>query len=161
MKIILSLLVLFLLAAIIFFCYRKFRSFRLKRQQRRYEIVVTEALQDSLGKVSVAGFNGKKVALDQIAVTQVAKAWGLNVVVFGYSFPAQALDKKQVRQVKEALSEQLKIFAQQHSLNSPEEPSSLVISDIWQRDLVLNVEVAYLINEQTKGYLRDVEKLDH
>lgn len=160
MKIFLSLLVLFLLAAVIFFCYRKLRSFRLKRQQDKYEAIVTQALHDSLSKVNLPGFNGKEVSGEQMAVTQVAKAWGLDVVVFGYSFPVQTLAKKQVREIKDEIGEQLKKFSQQHALTSPEGVASLVISDIWWREQVLNVEVAYLINEQTKGYLRDVEKLD-
>lgn len=161
MKILFDFIILFLVGVSIFFIWRKVRAHHFKLQQSKYEFLVTQAVKSTLKKVRVATFDGANVLFDQVTITPVAQAWGLDVVVFGYSFSVTTLSKEQVHEIKNSISQQLAEFSDQHALSSSSGQAALVVSDIWWRAGVLNLEVAYLINDKTRGYVRDVKKLDH
>jgi|GEM_PF-5608792 hypothetical protein len=140
--------------------YKKIRSRSLKAKQKTYETLVTDAVKTALKGVKLSGFDGTNDPFGPLKIVPVSRVWGLNVVVFGFSFYFIELDKKQVRQVKKEISYQLSLYAKQKGLVTVNDKSPLVISDIWFREGKLNIEIAYLVNQQTIGYVNDIEKLE-
>lgn len=160
MKIFFGIVILLLVIIVIIFGARKIRAHNLKEKQREYESLVTDAVKTALKGVKVPGFDGANDPFGPLAVSPVAKVWGLNVAVFGFSFYFVELDKKQVHQVKNKMAKQLKLYSKQNGLINGGGKSPLVISDIWFREGKLNVEIAYLVNQETIGYVKDIEKLE-
>jgi len=161
MKIILSLIMILLVAILVIFLIKKRKDSQLKKKQKEYEYLVTKSMRESLGQVKIAGFNGSEVSFDSATISPVAKVWGLNVVVFDYSFSAIDLDKEQVNHIREELKSKLEKFAREKDLTMDNGRCPLVVSDMWSRKGKLNVEVAYLINEETLGYVHDLKRIDN
>ncbi len=160
MKIFLSIIALLLTLALIIWGIKKIRNRSLKAKQKTYETLVTDAVKTALKGVKLSGFDGTNDPFGPLKIVPVSRVWGLNVVVFGFSFYFIELDKKQVRQVKKEISYQLSLYAKQKGLVTVNDKSPLVISDIWFREGKLNIEIAYLVNQQTIGYVNDIEKLE-
>lgn len=82
----------------------------------------------------------------------VADVWGKGVMAFEYVVDMPQLNvKEQEWLTKENLTT---------ALDQVGAPTPLVITDWWEYEHQLHVDVANLMNEATKEYVADLEKLD-
>lgn len=90
----------------------------------------------------------------------VADVWGQLVVGFNYKAEVtqELSDTKNISGVREKIDLALKDYSKEHHLEDREGPL-LRVSDIWINDRILDIDVVYLINQQTKDYLKDLSKL--
>lgn len=88
--------------------------------------------------------------------TSVADVWGQAVVGFNYKIKLN--DQGNFRDVGDRIDYWLTQYCQRKDLMEDQEPM-LRVSDLWANKNILEVDVVYLINEQTKNYLKDLSKL--
>ena len=88
--------------------------------------------------------------------TSVADVWGQAVVGFNYKIKLN--DQGNFRDVGDRIDYWLTQYCQRKDLMEDKEPM-LRVSDLWANKNILEVDVVYLINEQTKNYLKDLSKL--
>lgn len=88
--------------------------------------------------------------------TSVADVWGKAVVGFNYKIKLN--DQGNFRDVGDRIDYWLTQYCQRKDLMEDQEPM-LRVSDLWANKNILEVDVVYLINEQTKNYLKDLSKL--
>lgn len=88
--------------------------------------------------------------------TSVADVWGQAVVGFNYKIKLN--DQGNFRDVGDRIDYWLTQCCQRKDLMEDQEPM-LRVSDLWANKNILEVDVVYLINEQTKNYLKDLSKL--
>ena len=88
--------------------------------------------------------------------TSVADVWGQAVVGFNYKIKLNDLGN--FRDVGDRIDYWLTQYCQRKDLMEDQEPM-LRVSDLWANKNILEVDVVYLINEQTKNYLKDLSKL--
>lgn len=94
----------------------------------------------------------------QLTSELVADVWGKGVLAFEYHFDyrqlGQTLDKNQ-------LTSELADYAKQEGLTAfkPERPV-FVVTDWWEYEGVLHIDVAYLLNESTVEYVSDLKRLN-
>lgn len=82
----------------------------------------------------------------------VADVWGKGVMAFEYVVDMPQLNvEEQEWLTKENLTT---------ALDQVGAPTPLVITDWWEYEHQLHVDVANLMNEATKEYVADLEKLD-
>lgn len=89
----------------------------------------------------------------------VADVWGKGVLAFEYHF-----DSKDAGQDlnSDRLSKSLAAYADQHELTAvrPGKPV-FVVTDWWEYEGILHIDVAYLLNESTVEYVSDLKRLDY
>ncbi|EOA08616.1 hypothetical protein QY883_04145 [Pediococcus acidilactici] len=88
--------------------------------------------------------------------TSVADVWGQAVVGFNYKIKLN--DQGNFRDVGDRIDYWLTQYCQRKDLMENQGPM-LRVSDLWANKNILEVDVVYLINEQTKNYLKDLSKL--
>ncbi|MCC3236812.1 hypothetical protein LLE95_03890 [Pediococcus acidilactici] len=88
--------------------------------------------------------------------TSVADVWGQAVVGFNYKIKLN--DQGNFRDVGDRIDYWLTQYRQRKDLMEDQEPM-LRVSELWANKNILEVDVVYLINEQTKNYLKDLSKL--
>lgn len=89
----------------------------------------------------------------------VADVWGKGVLAFEYHF-----DSKEAGQGlnQQRLSQSLATYAEQQKLTAIRSGKPVfVVTDWWQYEGVLHIDVAYLLNESTVEYVSDLKRLDH
>lgn len=117
------------------------------RAQQTTDAAVNASLQQLLG-------------WDQTLSSQlVADVWGKGVLAFEYHF-----DSKQANQQfnRDELNQALTSYADQHDLTAVRSGKPVfVVTDWWQYEGILHIDVAYLLNESTVEYVSDLKRLDH
>ncbi|TGD17855.1 hypothetical protein [Levilactobacillus suantsaiihabitans] len=93
------------------------------------------------------------------AVT-VADVWGRGVMAFEYAMPIGMDAKRRLPQLETAFNEALASFSADHDIKAVVAGPAFVVSDIWLYEGQLHVDVAYLMNESTVEYLKDLKKLN-
>ena len=89
----------------------------------------------------------------------VADVWGKGVLAFEYHFDGKSVnDRLNRNQLGTALTN----YADQPDLAAvrPGNPV-FVVTDWWEYEGILHIDVAYLLNESTVEYVRDLKRLDH
>lgn len=102
----------------------------------------------------------KLLSWDQTLNSQlVADVWGKGVLAFEYHF-----DRKQASTQldRDQLMAALGDYANRHDLK-PAQPGKpvFVVTDWWEYEGILHIDVAYLLNESTMEYVSDLKRLNH
>lgn len=117
--------------------------------------VVDLAMHDLVQKDEIKSWGLKEVHSGK----SVADVWGNLVLAYNYKFPIDHdLSDMQSKNLKELIDSCFIEYCQQHRLFWEGKPS-LVVSDLWSRNSVLEIDVAYVVNLATSDYLKDLNKL--
>ncbi|QZN93734.1 hypothetical protein KZE55_04190 [Limosilactobacillus panis] len=88
----------------------------------------------------------------------VADVWGKGVLAFEYHFDGN--EKRDTKLTPQNLNEQLGKYANAHQLTAVNKSFSVFrVTDWWQYEGVLHIDVAYILNEATAEYVADLKKL--
>ncbi|WP_125546910.1 hypothetical protein [Levilactobacillus lindianensis] len=90
----------------------------------------------------------------------VADVWGRGVMAFEYSLPAAMDTERRLPELERALNTALASYSADHQIKSMGTGSAFIVSDIWEYESQLHLDVAYLMNESTVEYLKDLKKLN-
>lgn len=91
----------------------------------------------------------------------VADVWGKGVMAFEYSLDTkqQAYDDDKIN--RDVLNQALSDYAKQHDLKSADTSlPPIIVTDWWVYQGILHIDVAYLSNEATAEYVKDLKTLD-
>lgn len=90
----------------------------------------------------------------------VADVWGKGVMAFEYSLDTKSSAYHDDRFNRDVLNQALADYAHQHDLKSAD-PSlpALITTDWWVYQGILHIDVAYLSNEATAEYVKDLKTL--
>lgn len=91
----------------------------------------------------------------------VADVWGKGVMAYEYSIDTKQQAYRDDRINRDVLNQALADYATQHDLTSanPSLPP-LIVTDWWVYQGILHIDVAYLSNEATAEYVKDLKTLD-
>ena len=96
-------------------------------------------------------------------IAVVSDVWGKDVMVFEYSVELiqnQKFSSEKLNALKELLEKKLFDYAKQKKIQNMANKPPFIVSDIWQLENILHIDVAYIMNEATYKYLNDIEKLE-
>lgn len=134
----------------------------LKRLQARSRKLTDDAMYKSINKIDLEWFNqNNHKNIRDIAV--VSDVWGKDVMVFEYSVELiqnQKFSSEKLNALKELLEKKLCDYAKQKKIQNMANKPPFIVSDIWQLENILHIDVAYIMNEATYKYLNDIEKLE-
>lgn len=134
----------------------------LKRLQARSRKLTDEAMDKSMNEIDLEWFNqNNHKNVRDIAV--VSDVWGKDVMVFEYSVELtqnQKFSSEKLNALKELLEKKLFNYAKQKKIQNMANKPPFIVSDIWQLENILHIDVAYIMNEATYKYLNDIEKLE-
>ena len=134
----------------------------LKRLQARSRKLTDDAMDTSMNEIDLEWFNqNNHKNVRDIAV--VSDVWGKDVMVFEYSVELiqnQKFSSEKLNALKELLEKKLFDYAEQKKIQNMANKPPFIVSDIWQLENILHIDVAYIMNEATYKYLNDIEKLE-
>lgn len=134
----------------------------LKRLQARSKKLTDDAMDKSMNEIDLEWFNqNNHKNVRDIAV--VSDVWGKDVMVFEYSVELtqnQKFSSEKLNALKELLEKKLFNYAKQKKIQNMANKPPFIVSDIWQLENILHIDVAYIMNEATYKYLNDIEKLE-
>lgn len=134
----------------------------LKRLQARSRKLTDDAMDKSMNEIDLEWFNqNNHKNVRDIAV--VSDVWGKDVMVFEYSVELtqnQKFSSEKLNALKELLEKKLFNYAKQEKIQNMANKPPFIVSDIWQLENILHIDVAYIMNEATYKYLNDIEKLE-
>lgn len=134
----------------------------LKRLQARSRKLTDDAMDKSMNEIDLEWFNqNNHKNVRDIAV--VSDVWGKDVMVFEYSVELtqnQKFSSEKLNVLKELLEKKLFNYAKQKKIQNMANKPPFIVSDIWQLENILHIDVAYIMNEATYKYLNDIEKLE-
>lgn len=134
----------------------------LKRLQARSRKLTDDAMDKSMNEIDLEWFNqNNHKNVRNIAV--VSDVWGKDVMVFEYSVELtqnQKFSSEKLNALKELLEKKLFNYAKQKKIQNMANKPPFIVSDIWQLENILHIDVAYIMNEATYKYLNDIEKLE-
>lgn len=135
---------------------------KLKRLQARSRKLTDDAMDKSMNEIDLEWFNqNNHKNVRDIAV--VSDVWGKDVMVFEYSVELtqnQKFSSEKLNALKELLEKKLFNYAKQKKIQNMANKPPFIVSDIWQLENILHIDVAYIMNEATYKYLNDIEKLE-
>ena len=133
----------------------------LKRLQARSRKLTDDAMDKSMNEIDLEWFNqNNHKNVRDIAV--VSDVWGKDVMVFEYSVELtqnQKFSSEKLNALKELLEKKLFNYAKQKKIQNMANKPPFIVSDIWQLENILHINVEYIMNEPTSKYLNDIEKL--
>lgn len=140
--------------------------FKIKRRDKALIVlqtasqkVVTKALATALQLVQTNSFNGADPHCLQVLM--VDDIWGKGVLVFEYEISNCHLQTAELPEIKSQLQKALLHYSEHHQLVAYSEQYPLfVVSDAWVLNENLHLDISYVINQPTVGYLHDIEKLE-
>ena len=134
----------------------------LKRLQARSRKLTDDAMDKLMNEIDLEWFNqNNHKNVRDIAV--VSDVWGKDVMVFEYSVELtqnQKFSSEKLNALKELLEKKLFNYAKQKKIQNMANKPPFIVSDIWQLENILHIDVAYIMNEATYKYLNDIEKLE-
>lgn len=134
----------------------------LKRLQARSRKLTDDVMYKSINEIDLEWFNqNNHKNIRDIAV--VSDVWGKDVMVFEYSVELiqnQKFSSEKLNALKELLEKKLFDYAKQKKIQNMANKPPFIVSDIWQLENILHIDVAYIMNEATYKYLNDIEKLE-
>jgi hypothetical protein len=115
------------------------------------ETIVNSAMLEVAKQLKMDGleFDGAKGK-------SVADVWGQSVV--GFNYHADLKKDTDIKAIETKVNDILFEYCKKHQLEDEDGPL-LQVSDIWINQNHLELDVVYLINQQTKNYLNDLSKL--
>ncbi|CUS26463.1 Uncharacterized protein LACOL_1155 [Paucilactobacillus oligofermentans DSM 15707 = LMG 22743] len=89
----------------------------------------------------------------------VVDMWGVGVMAFEYSFVVKS-NKINMDKIRWQLNSQLNKYAEENEIQSFENvPRIFIVTDLWIYLDELHIDVAYVVNESTAEYVKDLAKL--
>lgn len=89
----------------------------------------------------------------------VVDMWGVGVMAFEYRFVVKS-NKINLEKVRWQLNAQLNKYAEENEIKSFENvPRIFIVTDLWIYLDELHIDVAYVVNESTAEYVKDLAKL--
>lgn len=89
----------------------------------------------------------------------VVDMWGVGVMAFEYRFVVKS-NKINLDKVRWQLNAQLNKYAEENEIKSFENvPRIFIVTDLWIYLDELHIDVAYVVNESTAEYVKDLAKL--
>lgn len=157
--VILTAIVFIVIIVVIQYCIK---NKELKRLQARSRKLTDDAMDKSMNEIDLEWFNqNNHKNVRDIAV--VSDVWGKDVMVFEYSVELtqnQKFSSEKLNALKELLEKKLFNYAKQKKIQNMANKPPFIVSDIWQLENILHIDVAYIMNEATYKYLNDIEKLE-
>ena len=152
--------IVFIVISVVIHYYIKNKE--LKRLQARSRKLTDDAMDKSMNEIDLEWFNqNNHKNVRDIAV--VSDVWGKDVMVFEYSVELtqnQKFSSEKLNALKELLEKKLFDYAKQKKIQNMANKPPFIVSDIWQLENILHIDVAYIMNEATYKYLNDIEKLE-
>ena len=150
----LSGLIIVLVGGVILIGIRKLRAVRQVHRLRKVsQQIVTEALMSVLPGLPQLGdfreINAKTTAV-----------WGTGVMLFEFAFEWHG-EVAGLPMLRRQLMGALAAYAEQQHLEGIHGMPVFVVSDMWSLEEKLHIDVAYVVNHQTKEYLDDVNRVEH
>ena len=94
----------------------------------------------------------------QLSSQLVADVWGKGVLAFEYHFDYRQLGQ---RLDQDQLSQELAAYAKHKKLSAFQSDRPVfVVTDWWEYEGILHIDVAYLLNESTVEYVSDLKRLN-
>ncbi|KGE70145.1 hypothetical protein [Limosilactobacillus reuteri] len=91
----------------------------------------------------------------------VADVLGKGVLAFEYHFDYKKENINLDDFTRQKLAAELDEYAKKHHLKmAPNASQPFIITDWWKYEGILHIDIAYLINEATVEYIKDLEKLN-
>ncbi|QEA30840.1 hypothetical protein [Secundilactobacillus malefermentans] len=160
MKMTLEIVIALLIALFILWFIRRFLLRRMTNRlrddaKRQTDRAMAWALEQAEGQGLISNRQRKSVNSKG-----VADVWGRGVMAFEYTLKPISPDQKLASHIKEALNSSLQIYSKENKVHAMEGTDAFSVTDMWLYKNELHVDVAYLMNESTVEYLRDLKKLD-
>ncbi|PWG00666.1 hypothetical protein [Levilactobacillus bambusae] len=90
----------------------------------------------------------------------VADVWGRGVMAFEYTFDvAEEPSGNQLDQIQVLMDTALLHYAHDHQIEGYLETTPFLVTDTWVYEDRVHVDVAYLMNEATIEYVKDLRRL--
>ena len=91
----------------------------------------------------------------------VADVWGKGVLAFEFHFTPAQYHLTHDQFSRDDLEKKLTEYAKQNQIQSFEKSSTVFkVTDWWTYENVLHIDVAYVLNEATREYIADLQRLD-
>lgn len=148
------LIIFFLIIATGGFIFQHVRKIKRTKLQQTNKKLTDVALAESLRRL---GLSKNKISFE-ISTSRLSDVWGSGIMAYEYEVKMQ--DKVADDKFKEKLFVYLQEYAKQNHLISIGDFPVFVISDLWQEDEILKIDITYTANEKTINYLKDVSRVD-
>ncbi|MDV7757188.1 hypothetical protein [Liquorilactobacillus mali] len=122
--------------------------------QQANKNITDKAFAESLEQL---GLKKNEIKLE-INTSRLSDVWGSGVMAYEYEVDVnhRIIDDE----FREELSLRMQEYAKEHGLNRYDDFPVFVVSDLWQEDNILRVDITYAVNEKTVNYLRDIHRVD-
>ncbi len=81
-------------------------------------------------------------------------------MAFEYQLEVKNLTKADLNGLKNRLEQQLAVQAKAQGIKGYQQNRAFVVSDIWVKDDILQIDVSYLVNKATVEYVNDMNTLE-
>ncbi|MHC9532830.1 hypothetical protein ACVQ8P_03205 [Dellaglioa sp. BT-FLS60] len=105
--------------------------------------------------------NGYGIDSGLLKVTEiVSKVWGKKVMVFEYQFKMKDPSKKEIEKIRKNFLDLFEEFEKMTFVKkNAEAKTAFEVTDLWYLEGILHLDVAYLANEETILYTKDLKKV--
>ncbi|MHA8109993.1 hypothetical protein ACYATP_00390 [Lactobacillaceae bacterium Melli_B4] len=86
----------------------------------------------------------------------LSEVWGRGILVFEFKL---GLDQLEAKDKLAFLNDYLTSLIEQRNADPKISDAKLLITDLWQYDQFVHIEVAYLDNPSTREYVNDINRL--
>ncbi|UQS86459.1 hypothetical protein MOO44_06080 [Nicoliella spurrieriana] len=86
----------------------------------------------------------------------LSDVWGRGIQVFEFQI---AVDEQDVTKKLSFLKQNLKLMFEDRNSDPKINDHQIKITDLWQYDRFIHIEIAYLANQSTREYINDLERL--
>lgn len=150
--VVICLLILIGLMVVYLIVHRIFLNRATMIMHRQNEQVLDAAVNTSLEEI-LPGIARSKSQL-------VADVWGKGVMAFEYAIDTRQAAYQDDRFSREVVNQALRDYADQHNIKSSDPTlPAILVTDWWQYQGIIHLDVAYLSNEATAEYVKDLKTL--
>lgn len=103
----------------------------------------------------------QKDEVEFLSSQTVADVWGRGVMAFEYILPIKSVVTDELKLITKVLDEQLIDYSQKNKIKRVQGSNyAFIVTDTWLFEGKLHLDVAYLMNDATYEYVRDLKKID-
>ncbi|WP_288700426.1 hypothetical protein [uncultured Secundilactobacillus sp.] len=157
----LTIIIAVVVAVVIYILIHRGIVNRATRRAHEQALLQTEsAMRAALQRLVDDHFVSDQTVL--LSRTTVADGWGRGVMAFEFVVKLPTNSGEQLQIFRQQLNRMLSDYASDHDIKtaSPAGGSAFLVTDIWQHGDRVHMSVAYLVNEATIEYLKDLHKVD-
>ncbi|KRM19063.1 hypothetical protein FC40_GL000852 [Ligilactobacillus hayakitensis DSM 18933 = JCM 14209] len=141
---------------------RKKRINKLKEIQQKCHHLTKDALRVAIGNIEdkFDFLDEKTKVMDEAVISDV---WGQEIMVFEYKVCLNSKNEitlNNISRFKKEVEKQLEEYVKQKELTNSSNKEPFVISDIWQMNDNIHLDIAYIMNDATINYLEDINKVE-